>query len=72
MRNWNACSSEFQKINKDKSNIILHADRDLPYSQLEQVLVPIAQAGILNVSYETKQGNDEQQPAAPDCNGSIG
>jgi biopolymer transport protein ExbD len=56
---------EFHDINKDKSNVILHADRDLPYSQLEQVLVPIAQAGILNVSYETKQGNDEQQPASP-------
>jgi biopolymer transport protein ExbD len=56
---------EFHEINKDKSNIILHADRDLPYSQLETVLVPIAQAGILNVSYETKTGNDEAQPASP-------
>lgn len=54
---------EFHNVNKDKSNIILHADRDLPYVQLEQVLVPIAQAGILNVSYETKQGGDE--PAQP-------
>ena len=51
--------TEFHDINKDKSNVILHADRDLPYSQLEQVLVPIAKAGILNISYETKQGSDE-------------
>lgn len=49
---------EFHNINKEKANIILHADRDLPYSQLEQVLIPIAQAGILNVSYETKKGSD--------------
>ena len=50
--------TEFHAINKEKTNIILHADRDLPYSQLEQVLIPIAQAGIINVSYETKKGND--------------
>ena len=56
---------EFQSINKDKSNVILHADRDLPYSQLEQVLVPIAQAGILNVSYETKQGDDQTAQPGP-------
>jgi biopolymer transport protein ExbD len=56
--------TEFHEINKEKANVILHADRDLPYAQLEQVLVPIALAGILNVSYETKQGNDES-PATP-------
>lgn len=49
---------EFHRINGEKTNIILHADRDLPYSQLEKVLIPIAQAGIINVSYETKNGKD--------------
>jgi biopolymer transport protein ExbD len=56
---------EFQSINKDKSNVILHADRDLPYSQLEQILVPIANAHILNVSYETKQGDDQTAQPGP-------
>lgn len=55
----------FHKSNGEKTNVILHADRDLPYSQLEQVLVPIAQAGILNVSYETKQGDDQTAQPGP-------
>jgi biopolymer transport protein ExbD len=55
--------ADFHRENGEKSNIILRADRDLPYSQLEQVLIAIANNGIGNVSYETKSGEDE--PAAP-------
>jgi biopolymer transport protein ExbD len=54
---------EFHDVNKEKSNVILRADKDLPYNQLEPILTTIANAGILNVSYETKQGTDE--PATP-------
>lgn len=53
----------FADTNKEKANIILRADKDLPYHQLEVVLLAIASAGIGNVSYETKSGGDE--PAAP-------
>ncbi|HEY2585262.1 MAG TPA: biopolymer transporter ExbD [Tepidisphaeraceae bacterium] len=53
--------AEFHDINKEKTNIILHADKDLPYAQLEPVLTSIAKAGIMNVSYETLKGAD--QPA---------
>jgi biopolymer transport protein ExbD len=53
----------FAKANAEKANIIIRADRDLPYHQLELVLLACATAGIGNVSYETKAGADE--PAAP-------
>ena len=48
----------FHKQFLDKATIILRADRDLPYRQLEPVLLACASAGIGNVSYETKQGAD--------------
>jgi biopolymer transport protein ExbD len=56
--------AEFHKENAEKSNVILRADRDLPYSQLEQVLVAVANNGIGNVSYEIKTGDDEPTPPA--------
>ena len=49
----------FADVNKDKANIIVHADKDLPYSQLEPILLSCATAGIGNVSYETKEGTEE-------------
>jgi biopolymer transport protein ExbD len=57
--------SEFEAVNKDKANVIIRADKDLPYSQLEVVLVAIAQAKIMNVSYETKEGEDSGSSASP-------
>jgi biopolymer transport protein ExbD len=45
------------------ANIIIRADKDLPYHQLELVLLSVANAGIGKVSYETKAGADE--PSAP-------
>ena len=49
----------FHEQFKDKANVIIRADRDLPYRQLELVLLSVAEAGIGNVSYETKQGDPE-------------
>ena len=49
----------FVDVNKDKANLIIRADRDLPYSQLEMVLLSAANAGIGNISYETKSGTDD-------------
>ena len=46
---------------KEQANIILRADKDLPYSQLEPVLLACAQASIGNVSYETKSGDDNEK-----------
>lgn len=48
----------FEKQYPGTANLIIHADKDLPYSQLELVLLACAQAGIGNVSYETKSGPD--------------
>ena len=55
----------FRKENGDKANVILRVDRDLPYAQLEPVLIDIANNGIGNVSYETKAGEDEPASPAP-------
>ena len=49
---------EFNKTHPGTANIIIRADRDLPYRQLELVLIACGGAGIGNVSYETKPGND--------------
>jgi len=49
----------FRQQFKDKANVIIRADRDLPYRQLELVLLSVANAGIGNVSYETRQGDAE-------------
>jgi len=38
---------------QDKANVIIRADKDLPYRQLEPVLLACAEASIGNVSYET-------------------
>ena len=48
----------FQKHFGDKASLIIRADRDLPYHQLEVVLTDAAKAGIAHVNYETKQGGD--------------
>src|SRR5438270_1320037 len=37
----------------DKAVVIIHAERDLPYRQLEPVLIACAQAKIGNIAYET-------------------
>ena len=39
---------------KDKANLIIRADQDMPYRQLEQVLLAAAQAEVANISYETR------------------
>ena len=52
----------FQQAHND-ANVIIRADKDLPYHQLEQVLLEVANASIGNVSYETKSG-EETAPAA--------
>ena len=48
----------------DKATIILRADKDLPYRQLEPVLLACASAGIGNVSYETKPDSDTADSVA--------
>jgi len=40
---------------QDKANLIIRADQDMPYRQLELVLLAAAQAEIGNISYEAKQ-----------------
>ncbi len=47
-------------------SIIIRADRDLTYKQLEQVLLTCADAEISNLAYETKNGPDasDAPPAA--------
>jgi biopolymer transport protein ExbD len=44
---------------KDTANVIIRADKDLPYRQLELVLLSVANAGIGNISYETRTGDPE-------------
>ena len=48
----------FQKQFADKATIIIRADQDMPYRQVEPVLLACASAGIGNVSYETVAGVD--------------
>lgn len=55
--------SAFHKKFEDKANLIIRADKDLPYRQLEPVLLACAEAGIGNVSYETRQGMEESPGA---------
>lgn len=43
---------------QDKATIIIRGDQDMPYRQLELVLLACSQAGIPNVTYETKPGTD--------------
>jgi len=45
-------------------SIIIRADRDLAYKQLEQVLLTCADAEISNIAYETKP-NEESPGEAP-------
>jgi biopolymer transport protein ExbD len=40
---------------QDKANLIIRADQDMPYRQLELVLLAAAQAEIANISYEARQ-----------------
>lgn len=44
---------EFKRIHQEKSKVIIRADDDLPYEQLEQVLMAIANASIIDTAYET-------------------
>ena len=43
---------------KEKATVIIRGDSEMPYTQLETVLLDCANAGISTVSYETKQGSD--------------
>ena len=49
--------SAFHNQFQDKANLIIRADQDMPYRQLELVLLACAEAEIGNVSYETKTGS---------------
>src|SRR6476661_8489119 len=46
---------------QDKANLIIRADQDMPYRQLELVLLAAAQAEIANVSYEARQAETTVQ-----------
>jgi biopolymer transport protein ExbD len=46
---------------QDKANLIIRADQDMPYRQLELVLLAAAQAEIGNISYEAKQAEATAQ-----------
>ncbi|MDB5331405.1 MAG: Biopolymer transport protein ExbD/TolR [Phycisphaerales bacterium] len=56
---------EFKQTHKEKSKVIIRADKDLPYHHLEQVLVTIATAGIMDTAYETKEGAEATEVAVP-------
>jgi biopolymer transport protein ExbD len=58
---------EFKETHKEKAKVIIRADKDLPYHHLEQVLITVATAGIMDTAYETKEGADtsDAAPAAP-------
>ena len=49
----------FSEARGEKVNVIIRGDRDLPYSQLEMVLLSASVAKIPNISYETKSGADD-------------
>lgn len=49
--------TDWRKAQGDKANLIIRADQDMPYRQLELVLLAAAQAEVANVSYETRQGD---------------
>ena len=61
---YNRVLKAFATAHSDKANVIIRADKDLPYHQLELVLLSVSNAGIGNVSYETKSGEDTG-PATP-------
>jgi biopolymer transport protein ExbD len=53
----------FRKANFKDPRVIIRADRDLEYRQLEPVLLAIAKAKIQNTAYETNE--PKGQAAAP-------
>ena len=55
---------EFKKTHKERAKIIIRADKELAYYQLEQVLITIANAGIPDTAYETKPGGETAEAAA--------
>lgn len=55
---------EFKRTHAADPKIILRADKDLAYGQLEKVLLTVAEAEIGNVAYETKEMAETQAPAA--------
>jgi biopolymer transport protein ExbD len=44
----------FRVVHKDKTKIILRADQDVLYMQLERVLISLHNANIVDTAYETK------------------
>jgi biopolymer transport protein ExbD len=46
---------KFKEVNKEKAKVIIRADKEVVYRQLQLVLVTIANAGIGDVAYETKK-----------------
>jgi biopolymer transport protein ExbD len=53
--------TDWRKAQGDKANLIIRADQDMPYRQLELVLLAAAQAEGGNISYETRQGEAPAQ-----------
>jgi len=52
--------TEFKRLHKDKTRIIIRGDQDLPYSQLEKVLISVSNANISDTAYETKPGTGDE------------
>jgi biopolymer transport protein ExbD len=57
---------DFKKSHTDPK-VIIRADKDLPYIQLEGVLLACAEAEISNIAYETKEGTDNGDAAPADA-----
>jgi biopolymer transport protein ExbD len=53
--------TSWRKAQGEKANLIIRADQDMPYRQLELVLLAAAQAEVGNISYETRQGDASAQ-----------
>jgi biopolymer transport protein ExbD len=53
---------EFKSTHTDPK-VIIRADKDLPYSQLESVLLSCAEAEVSNIAYETKEGTEKPESA---------
>jgi biopolymer transport protein ExbD len=53
--------TDWRKAQGEKANLIIRADQDMPYRQLELVLLAAAQAEVGNISYETRQGDASAQ-----------
>ncbi len=69
MSELEAILTEYRKTHSDKAgtfigSIIIRADRELAYKQLEVVLLACSNATISNIAYETGKGADTPAAAA--------